>query len=436
MNGALGRHGLPSLKKRGKSKEKVKVPTDVVGAARPTNAESERVKFFSGEEENYEPQFVYKLPPPVLLQALRKYSAAVQVETRYVPHALRILRTLLQQYGSYERYEEQNGGELLAESEARCIVDEYLTKQGIDREIKVIFDPQLVARASFTKKAGYLRIRPQGLRRNWIQGMLHHEIGTHYLRDRNDKFQPWARERNGRKKYRLEDKNPTEEGLASLHTVLEREGHCLWRAAMLYYTIWRALQLSFRELYEDLEQFLGDSHDERWDYCVRAKRGLLDTSQLGGFVKDQMYLTGAMEILEQRHRIDFEALYIGKLSVTDAHRAKCTGLARTDNVQLPCFLQTAEQKARYHTMLDECVRDNDLSDLVDRRSAHSTSSQQTDQTKAGGAGGEVVHPRRWGVSTGACPELPPVPTPTYAREYTRGHKFCKPDLMKPCVCCC
>lgn len=452
LSGSLS--GLPSLKKKAKSKEhKAKIPTDVVGAARPTNAESERIKFFSSEEENYEPQFVYKLPPPVLLQALRRYSAAVQVETRYVPHALRILRTLLQQYGSYGRYEEQNGGEVLSEFEASSIVNEYLAQHGIDREITVIFDPHLVARASFTKKAGNLRIRPQGLRRNWIQGMLHHEIGTHYLRDKNDKLQPWARERNGRKKYRLEDKNPTEEGLASLHTVLEREGHCLWRAAMLYYTIWRALQLSFRELYEDLEQFLGDSTDERWDYCVRAKRGLLDTSQPGGFVKDQMYLTGAMEILDQRHRIDFEALYLGKLSVADAARVKCTGLARTDRVQLPVFLQTAEQKARYHTLLDECVRGNDLSDLIDRRSSSSASLQmvqslnQTDPLPKGvnnylsnsSGGGDRSPPPPSQRHGGTWTELPPVPlvhSVRSRRSSSHGAKFCKAEYVKPCDCCC
>lgn len=257
--------------------------------------------------------------------------------------------------------------------------------------------------------------------------MLHHEIGTHYLRDRNDKTQPWARERNGRKKYRLEDKNPTEEGLASLHTVLEREGHCLWRAAMLYYTIWRALQLSFRELYEDLEQFLGDSTDERWDYCVRAKRGLLDTSQPGGFVKDQMYLKGAIKILEQRHRIDFDALYIGKLSVVDAHRAKCTGLARTEHLQLPVFLQGAGQKARYHTLLDDCVKGNDLSDLVDQRSASSTL-----QAGAGGGGGAQAQQRRSSVWT----ELPPVQNAHSTSIGSRGAKFCKPDVLKPCDCCC
>lgn len=420
--------GLPALKRKSKSKE-TKIPTDIVGAARPTNAVEEKGKFFSSEEENYEPQFMYKLPPPVLLQALRRYSHRVEVETRYVPHALRILRTLLQQYGSYSRYEEQNGGEVLSEGEARSIVNEYLARHGVEDEIKVTFDPQLVASASFKKGSQELKVRPHGLRRNWIQGMLHHEIGTHYLRDRNDKLQPWARERNGRKKYRLEDKNPTEEGLASLHTVLEREGHVLWRAAMLYYTIWRAVQLSFRELYEDLEQFFGNSTDERWDYCVRAKRGLLDTSQPGGFVKDQMYLTGAMEILEQRHRIDFEALYIGKLSVVDAHRAKCTGLARTANIQLPVFLQNAEQKARYHTLLDDCVKGNDLTDLLDQKTGPLQGG-----AGVGAGGGALTYHRRSGSST----ELPPVQSVHSSPRGlgSRGAKLCKPEVLKPCDCCC
>lgn len=438
-----GNSSLPVLKgKRKSTKEKEqKIPIDVVGAARPTNAESERIKFFSGEEANYEPQFMYKLPQPVLLQALRRYS--VQVESRFVPHALRVLRTLLQQYGSYERYEEQNGGEVLQEGEARTIVSEYLARHGIEQEISVIFDPHLVARASFTKKAATLRIRPQGLRRNWIQGMLHHEIGTHYLRDRNDKMQPWSKERNGRKKYRLGDKNPTEEGLASLHTVLEREGHFLWRAALLYYTIWRALQLSFRELYEDLAQFLGDSTDERWDYCVRAKRGLLDTSQPGGFVKDQCYLTGAMEILEQRHRIDFNALYIGKLSVVDAHRAKCTGLAKLESVQLPVFLQNAQQKERYHAMLDEMVRDNDLTDLLDHKADQQQGTRQTPSTRSSSSplqgsrsGSSVSSSRR--PSARAWTELPPVPIPN-----SNSDRSCRssPCIRKfgsaynACVCC-
>jgi len=355
-------------------KKEPKIPTDFVVAAKPLNAESEREKFFDGEEENYEPQFAYRLPPPLLEKALRRYSLTAQVERRYVPHAMRVLTTLLTKYGSYAAYQEQHGGEALTEAEARPIVDEYIGRLGFQDELTVVFDPALVARASFVKKSCTLKIRSQGLRKNWIQGMLHHEVGTHFLRDRNDKMQPWAREKGGRKKYRLEDKNPTEEGLASLHTVLEREGHCLWRAALLYYATWRALQLSFRDLYEDLAQFLGDNEDERWDFCVRAKRGLLDTSQPGGFAKDQTYMVGAMEILENRRKIDFNALYAGKISVIDAHRARSTGLAKVEKLALPWFLQGKGGMERYMSLLDEIVRDNGLTDLVDGGRQGSTTS--------------------------------------------------------------
>lgn len=366
LGALLLKESSPRRKRRSKSTPfKIKVPKDVVLAARPTNAESERTKFFSDTEDGYEPQFAYKLPPPIVERALQRYSANVQVENRYVPHALKVLQTLLKRFGSYASYEERYGGEVLTEAEVRPMVDEYLEGLGVEDEVTVVFEPHLVARASFEKKASRLKIRSQGMRRHWIQGMLHHEIGTHFLRDRNDKAQPWSRERNGRKKYSLEDKNPTEEGLASLHTVLEREGHCLWRAALLYYSTWRAVQLSFRDLFEDLAQFLGQSVDERWDFCVRAKRGLSDTSQPGGFAKDQMYLAGAVEILENRHRINFDALYAGKISLNDAARAKATGLARTNNMMLPKFLRGTQQRARYQTLLDEIVRDNGLAELVD-----------------------------------------------------------------------
>lgn len=353
---------IPEKRKRN-SQRKVKVPKDAVSVVKPTNAEEEKEKFFEPGNESYEPQFCYSLPPHVLLLALEKVG--VSPSERYVPHALRILNTVLQRFGSHDSWQEVNGGEFLSEMEARAIVDEYLVSHGIENDIVVNFNPQLLARASFMKKASQLNIRPQGLRRHWIQGMLHHEVGTHFLREKNNQQQAWAKVgKKGRQKYNLQDKNPTEEGLASLHTVLERDSHTLWRAALLYYATWRAAQLSFRKLYEDLKQFLGSNEEERWDYCLRAKRGLSDTSQPGGFVKDQMYLTGAMQILESRRNINFEVLYVGKVSVEDAHRMVAHGIAKADNLLLPCFLAGEENMKRYRELLDEIVSDNNLTDLV------------------------------------------------------------------------
>lgn len=104
--------------------------------------------------------------------------------------------------------------------------------------------------------------------------------GTHYLRGVNNARQPW-RNAEGRLQYGLRPANPTEEGLASLHSVLFRKHPFLWRAALLYYTIHRAAAMSFRQLFQDLARYVQDAN-VRWEYCVRAKRGQTDTSQPGG----------------------------------------------------------------------------------------------------------------------------------------------------------
>lgn len=106
-------------------------------------------------------------------------------------------------------------------------------------------------------------------------------VGTHYIRSCNNKYQPWANCKN-RKALDMGPMNPTEEGLASLHSVLFRKDPCLWRAAILYYVAYKATYLSLKDLFKDLGKFLVDPH-VRWDYCIRAKRGQVDTSQPGKY---------------------------------------------------------------------------------------------------------------------------------------------------------
>ena len=104
-------------------------------------------------------------------------------------------------------------------------------------------------------------------------------LGTHYIRGINNRQQTW---RLGKKRRELNmaPMNPTEEGLASLNTVVLRDEPCLIRAAMLYYTVTKAASLSFCELFHDLGKYIKNPHT-RWDYCLRAKRGYEDTSQPG-----------------------------------------------------------------------------------------------------------------------------------------------------------
>lgn len=103
--------------------------------------------------------------------------------------------------------------------------------------------------------------------------------GTHYLRGVNNNLQPWATA-EGRKRFGLKPANPTEEGLASLHSVLLRRQPYLWRAALLYYTVYHATSMSFSRLFAHIARFVQDP-DVRWEYCLRAKRGQTDTSRPG-----------------------------------------------------------------------------------------------------------------------------------------------------------
>lgn len=95
-------------------------------------------------------------------------------------------------------------------------------------------------------------------------------------------MQPWATS-VGRKQFGLKPANPTEEGLASLHSVLLRKQPFLWRAALLYYTVYHATNMSFSQLFSHIARFVQDPA-VRWEYCLRAKRGQTDTSKPGELI--------------------------------------------------------------------------------------------------------------------------------------------------------
>ena len=61
------------------------------------------------------------------------------------------------------------------------------------------------------------------------------------MRAWNNKLQVWGSAKK-RKEHHLEPANPTEEGLASLHSIIYRKDPCLWRCAMLYYTVYQVTE--------------------------------------------------------------------------------------------------------------------------------------------------------------------------------------------------
>ncbi|XP_030645261.1 uncharacterized protein KIAA0895 isoform X2 [Chanos chanos] len=276
----------------------------ILSAIKPSNVEKEKAKFFKSDF-NYNPQFEYS--NPVSPQILARHSIA---SDRFLP------------------------------------------------QIVVHLTDDLLSRASMTVVNGRptLTINICTAREQWLEGMLRHEIGTHYFRGINNSQQPWnsgaARKRHG-----LKPLNPTEEGLASIHSVLFRKDPTLWRAALLYYTVYQASRTSFSQLFHDLGRFVQDPNT-RWDYCVRAKRGQTDTAQTGCFSKDQVYLDGILKILRHRDKIDFQLLTaLGKVSYEDVERLR--GMAMMENVRIPHFLQ---DRTRYAEQLNKIMEVNQLTD--------------------------------------------------------------------------
>lgn len=321
-------------------------------ALRPLNLEQEKQTFFQSDFE-YEPHFEYVQPEP--RGVLDKYRDGSGL---FLQQAVGIMECVLRKFGSYETFEEVTGGQVLPKSQVWAAVRKYLQKERCVGEVVVRLSDELLSQAVMVVEScrPTLTINLSGARQHWLEGMLRHEIGTHYLRGVNNNLQPWATA-DGRKQFGLKPANPTEEGLASLHSVLLRKQPYLWRAALLYYTVHHAAAMSFSQLFSHIARFVHDP-DVRWEYCLRAKRGQTDTSQPGCFSKDQVYLDGILRILRHRRSIDFRMLTsLGKVSYEDVERLR--HLASLPRTRIPHFMRDPE---RYLQHLDHIVAVNELDD--------------------------------------------------------------------------
>lgn len=321
-------------------------------ALRPTNLQQQRDAFFQAKFQ-YEPQFQYEEPEPrAVLDKYREGSGL------FLQQAVGIMECVLKRYGSYEIFEEATGGNVLPKSQVWAAVRKYLQKEGCVGEVVVRLSEELLSQAVMVVEncRPTLTINLSGARQHWLEGMLRHEIGTHYLRGVNNSLQPWASSEN-RKQLGLKPANPTEEGLASLHSVLLRKQPFLWRAALLYYTVFHAASMSFSQLFSHIGRFVHNP-DVRWEYCLRAKRGQTDTSKPGCFSKDQVYLDGILRILRHRRSINFQLLTaLGKVSFEDVERLR--SLAVLSRTRIPHFMRDSE---RYLSHLDHIVAVNELDD--------------------------------------------------------------------------
>ena len=117
----------------------------------------------------------------------------------------------------------------------------------------------------------------------------------------------------------------------------------MFKPALRYMAAIYASKCNFIDLYQKLNKYVKDK-DECWRECVRVKRGIGNTEDIGGYYKDQNYLIGAVEILRNRHKIDFEKIYYGKLAPEETKNL-------TEGV-LPPFYDGPEKQKGYMKKLE------------------------------------------------------------------------------------
>lgn len=349
------------------------------------------------------PIFKYSTKASTLQNLLATWST---VSWENLDVAISILERTLDKFGSDVLFYEQVGGVMLEKDRLLGMVDQYLELNGLPGKVEVRFREESLAPAAMGGPFGNTLIIGWPIRQHEhrFRGVLDHEIGTHFIRRVNDRKQCWHKARrrvrcgivagdsrnssrsektgsrrssqrsssahaDGRAIPSLKHCLRTEEGLASLNTLVSAECKLLWRPALHYYSVCRGAQLSFADLFADLRRYISDE-DRCWEQCMRVKRGFEDTSQLGAFTKDQVYLDGALRILAERQKLDFRLLYAGQVSLDDIHWIR--DLADLSNTYIPNFLL---DDAEYRNSLEDLIEQNALGGILAQRAFASSAPQ-------------------------------------------------------------
>ena len=322
----------------------------VVLKLKPSNlADAEDDFFKSGCSIN--PVFIYKNGR--VTSAFKKHSV---VDFSLLPEAERIIST----FSNPQRDAicDVSGVELL-HSMHDYVGELGLAKQVVFQESRGMLSIATVLKpgSDTQERRPIVSVNPDArISSSLADGIIAHELGTHLLRMINDDHQVWAGA--GRKKYKLVNHVATEEGLATLNTLVGSREKLLWNSALNYVAVCQAARLSFVELFKYLRAFIPDE-SKRFKLCARVKRGLVDTLQPGACNLDQSYFSGAVEILQSLGTVDLRLLYCGQIALQDVLKFK--NLIRTSCIKLPPFLSTPQRYAEYLESLKLIAQANMLS---------------------------------------------------------------------------
>lgn len=275
----------------------------------PLNLQEEKEKFMS--DQTYNPQFIYS--EDFSQKKLEKYGLPQQ---EYIELAKDIVDRSY--FGRNEQDLLMMEGKLLTKKQVTERVEEFLRMHSLEDKISIIWSHSFVSRTTINSESIKMKLPPD-YRKEGLIGMLYHEIGTHALRRVNYEQQPWFRRK---KKYGFRSYLSTEEGLASLHSLIPKSFKLAHSPALRYITVQYNLEHSFAELWNFLGNYVQD-FERRWMICVRQKRGITDTSRPGGFTKDLVYFQGLVDVFRwlKEHQYKLDHIYYGKMAMEDVKKA-------------------------------------------------------------------------------------------------------------------
>ncbi len=262
----------------------------------PLNALSEKEKFLANPQTNP----IFKYTRTFAQDELTNWGMPQEIVAQYCLKELQ--KDTLHEPGVY-----------IDQAFIRNSIDEFNSDYKLEQPLKVEFSEHFATKCRVSSDAILFQL-PLRYTLQTYKGLFRHELETHVLRRVNHLRNFGEKIMTSELEFRR-----TEEGLANLHTHLFRRDKKIKKTFLSYYSTFLSQKNSFSQMYRVLLD-LGMSQDRAWNLCLRNKRGLIDTSQPGGFTKDICYLEGTIQVwdwlINPAH--DAEDLYIGRINLKTA----------------------------------------------------------------------------------------------------------------------
>lgn len=315
----------------------------------PLNLREEKQKFFD-KDCQYNPHFKYSD-----LITLNKRSKYGEPKAGFIQLAKKILEQAFSQHTEKELRELE--GPPLSAAEGERMALKFIQKNNLQDKVRIVWIQDHVSKASAYKDEFRLR-KNFSFRKNQFLATLYHEIGTHALRRENYVQQPFY---NKKDRLNFKDYMITEEGLASLHSLLASNFKLDYYHALTYLAADLAQKQDFVGVFTFINEYL-QNKERSWRLTVKFKRGLYDTSQPGGFSKSIVYLEGMVKVWNYLQKSDFDipGLYFGKIAVEDVEKAK--EMNPGFEPKLPNFITSNRQQ--YIEEISHIADINQLSSLL------------------------------------------------------------------------